>query len=199
MSDRLIDLGFAQLTYSEGDSSSIWNNALTNIILDSEQIKLIENAFNKLDRKPTIYFENSKILFPLKKSLDKLGYKFSFEDAWQFWKTNKIDGKYFDFVKQIENEKDLEIFLDTFNACYKKDDPQNPYGELGDYLNVARKVWSKYKRTNRLQYFVVFKGSEPVAVSTLTNFENIGYISNVGSLEKVRGEGFGKAATLFCS
>ena len=88
--------------------------------------------------------------------------------------------------------------MDTFNACYKKDDPQNPYGELGDYLNVARKVWSKYKRTNRLQYFVVFKGSEPVAVSTLTNFENIGYISNVGSLEKVRGEGFGKAATLFC-
>ena len=65
-------------------------------------------------------------------------------------------------------------------------------------MNVARKVWSKYKRTNRLQYFVVFKGSEPVAVSTLTNFENIGYISNVGSLEKVRGEGFGKAATLFC-
>ncbi|MBU1071268.1 hypothetical protein KKG65_02540 [Patescibacteria group bacterium] len=38
---------------------------------------------------------------------------------------------------------------------------------------------------------------EPVAVTTLTNFAGIGYISNVGSLKKVRGKGFGKTASLY--
>jgi len=32
---------------------------------------------------------------------------------------------------------------------------------------------------------------------TLTNHDGIGYISNVGSLRKVRGEGFGKIASLY--
>ena len=45
---------------------------------------------------------------------------------------------------------------------------------------------------------MVYKNNKPVAVSTLTNYDEIGYISNVGSLSEVRGEGFGKAATLFC-
>jgi len=39
---------------------------------------------------------------------------------------------------------------------------------------------------------------EPCAVATLTNFDGLGYISNVGSLKKVRGKGFGKIATLYC-
>lgn len=50
----------------------------------------------------------------------------------------------------------------------------------------------------RIEYFMVYKGNKPVAVSTLTNYGDIGYISNVGSIREVRGEGFGKAATLFC-
>jgi ribosomal protein S18 acetylase RimI-like enzyme len=44
----------------------------------------------------------------------------------------------------------------------------------------------------------VYKGSEPVAVSTLNSYYGISYISNIGSLQKVRGQGYGKAATLFC-
>lgn len=37
-----------------------------------------------------------------------------------------------------------------------------------------------------------------MAVATLTNFESLGYISNVGSLRSLRREGFGKTATLYC-
>lgn len=82
--------------------------------------------------------------------------------------------------------------------CFQKDDPQNPYGTLGDYLTVAEKVWHRHHATDRIEYFTAFDGNEPVAVSTLTNFKQIGYISNVGSLRKVRGQGFGKLATLYC-
>ncbi len=42
------------------------------------------------------------------------------------------------------------------------------------------------------------KEDSPVAVSTLNNYEGIGYISNVGSIKEVRGEGFGKLSTLYC-
>jgi len=63
---------------------------------------------------------------------------------------------------------------------------------------VAEKVWHRHHATGRIEYFTVFAGNEPVAVSTLANFKQIGYISNVGSLRKVRGQGFGKLATLYC-
>ena len=38
----------------------------------------------------------------------------------------------------------------------------------------------------------------PVAVAALTIVNGLAYISSVGSLRRVRGQGFGKLATLFC-
>ena len=63
---------------------------------------------------------------------------------------------------------------------------------------MAEKVWRRHQTTNRIEYFTIFSEDKPVGVSTLTNFKQIGYISNVGSLRKVRGQGFGKLATLYC-
>ena len=65
-------------------------------------------------------------------------------------------------------------------------------------MALARSAWFKFNDTGKIEYFIVYKGSKPVAVSTLTNFAGIGYISNVGSLREVRGEGFGKTASLYC-
>lgn len=157
MSDKLIDLGFASITYSAGDNSSWWNNALTETILSEQQLKIVEDEFSNLDRKPTIYFENTTELKESKIKLEKSGYKFSFEDVWQFWKSGKTDKKYFDNVVKVEDEKLLEVFLKTFDGCYQKNDPQNPYGELGDYLEVAKKAWRKHWKNNRLEYFIVYK------------------------------------------
>lgn len=101
-------------------------------------------------------------------------------------------------VKAVKAQTDLKVFLETFDQCYRKGDPQNPYGELGSYLKVAEKAWKKYKDTDRLLYFVAYKGKKPVAVASLTSHAGLGYISNVGSLKSVRGEGYGKLATLYC-
>ena len=46
-------------------------------------------------------------------------------------------------------------------------------------------------------FFIIFFENKPVAVSTLSNYGGIGYISNIGSLKNVRGKGFGKIATLY--
>lgn len=115
-----------------------------------------------------------------------------------FHSGNDIDTQSFDWVKKVMTPEDLEVFLHSFDMCYRKDDPINPYGELGEYLTAARQAWQKHHATNRLEYFMVFDDNQPVAVSSLTNFQGVGYISNVGSLMSVRGRGFGKLVTMYC-
>lgn len=200
MFDVLINLGFATVGCSKTDPSPFWNLALTDQVFDKNQILKVEETLKKHNRDSTIYFENKNELNGLKDLLKNKGYKKSYEDSWQFWVNEKtIDMRHFDAVKKIINKEELKIFLETFDQCYQKNDPQNPYGELGsDYLKVAEKVWHSHSQGERIEYFMVYKNNKPVAVSTLTNYDGIGYISNVGSFREVRGEGFGKAATLFC-
>jgi ribosomal protein S18 acetylase RimI-like enzyme len=198
MFNKLENLGFGVLTWCKRDKSPYWNLIIVNREVSKKQLERIEKRFYKLGRNPTVYFENRPNLSPLVSLLDKSDYDRSFEDSWMFFTEHSVDKSKFTSVKKVGGEDELQVFLKTFNQCYQKNDPQNPYGELGDYLEVAGKVWNKHNKGSRLEYFVVFKDSKPVAVSTLTNFDGIGYISNVGSLRSVRGEGFGKAATMYC-
>lgn len=184
--------------FSKGDSHAFWNNALVDSVISEKEIEEVENKLKRLDRKPAFYFENKPKLEPLKKLLSKKGYTQEGEDSMMFHDGKNIDKSRFSEVKKVETEKDLNIFLKTFDQSYRKDDPKNPYGELGEYLNVARKVWKKHHKSNKLEYFIAYKNGTPVAVSTLTNHENIGYISNVGSILAARGEGYGKHATMYC-
>lgn len=200
MFDKLVDLGYATISYCATYDSNFWNNAICEESLSDKQISEVENSFKKLARKSTFYLEHTEKLNSFISRLTAHGYKKSFEDCWQFWKgEKKIDSKHFTSVKSVENEKDLKIFLETMDKCYQNNDPQNPYGEVGeDYLRLAKKAWETNHASNKIEYFIVYKENDPVAVSTLTNFEKIGYISNVASLKSVRGQGFGKAATLYC-
>ena len=198
MGDMLINLGFASVTSNYDDKSYFWNHGLTNKVLSKEEIAQIAKTLTKLKRKPAVYFENSFSLTNNKKTLTELGYKKTWKDSWLFHLGKNIYTNKFKAIKKVVSEKDLEVFLETFNNCYQKDDPQNPYGELGDYLKVAKKSWLRHNQSGRMEYFLVMDKGKPVAVSTLTNFAGIGYISNVGSLRAVRGQGFGKIASLFC-
>jgi hypothetical protein len=197
MYKKLIDLGFASVAWCEKDKSAFWNYAGVDNLLDDNEIKVVERTLKVLKRNPAIYFENRKELSSLVRKLKRKGYKKFAEDSWMFHNGKNVDDSRFGAVKKVKTEKDLEEFLETFDACYQKDDPQNPYGELNDYLDVTRDAWYQHRGSDRLEYFVVYKGKNAVAVSTLTNFAKIGYISNVGSLREVRGEGFGKVASLY--
>ena len=193
--DELIDLGFALIGYSKVDTSEYWNMALISEPISDDQLEEVESFFISINRRKTFYFETKKEVV---KALENKGYKKSYEDTWQFYENSEVENKGFEFVKKVKDENDLLVFLKTIESCYQKDDPQNPYGELGDYLKVAEEGWRKHNKTDRLEYFIVYKGDKPVAVATLNNFEGVGYISNVGSLREVRGQGYGKIATLYC-
>ena len=196
--DEITNLSFALVGYCKIDKSSFWNFALINKPLLEEEILKIEKKFKSLRRNPVIYFENRENLKSLHNFLKEKGYQKDFEDSWMFWQGKEIDVSHFTSVKKVITKEGLKVFLKTFSNCYQEGDPQNAYGELGDYLKVAKEVWHKHHKTNRIEYFLIYKGKNPVAVSTLTNHAGMGYISNMGSLKNVRGEGYGKIATLYC-
>lgn len=198
MYSKLIDLDFASIAWCKKYDSSFFNHAQVDREISDQELHSIEQELTSLGRKPAIYFENRDNLKPLISFLTVHGYQKSWEDSWMFHSGEGIDSTRFDSVKKVTTEDDLLIFLDTFDKCYQKDDPQNPYGELGDYLEVARDSWHKHSDSGKIEYFIAYKDNTPVAVSTLTNFAGIGYVSNVGSLKQVRGEGFGKIVSLFC-
>lgn len=193
--DKIIDLDFALITYTK-ELKYYFNYAHLNNLINQDQLNIIENTFKKLNKKPAIYFENRQELDSLVKFLEKNNYNKTWEDSWMFHSGENINLTEPKVIK-VENEKQLQEFINIFNLCYQKDDPQNPYGEVGEYLALSEIAWRNNHESGRIEYFIFYNNNEPVAVSALINFNKIGYISNVGSLQKVRGQGFGKIASLY--
>ncbi len=196
MADTLLNLDFAPITLNDTDESAFWNHALLRRTINSTELMALEKAFEKHARTPALYLD-SEIKQSITNLLDSNSYEQEWADSWMFHPGDLNDTEGFEKVRVVKDEDDLQVFLKTFDLCFQKDDPQNPYGELGDYLEVTQKAWRLHNGTGRLEYLTCYTSDEPVAVATLTHFGGIGYISNVGSLLKVRGMGFGKLVSLF--
>jgi ribosomal protein S18 acetylase RimI-like enzyme len=201
IADRLLTLSSPEaiITFCKADEATYWNFALVKKVLSEQEIDLLEQAFVKLRRPPSIYFENKPSFSPLQKLLIKKNYQISFQESWMFYEQKSFVLPTDYQVKDVSNEEDMTLFLELFRRCYQKDDPQNSYGEIGEgYIKQLKKAWERYHGSQRLEYFIFYKNNDPVAISTLINYKNAGYISNVGSIPQVRGQGFGKLATLHC-
>lgn len=197
--DKVINFRQGLITFCQFDNATDWNFALVNKVLSEKELEKVEKEFIKLNRTSSIYFENNQELFLLKELLLKKGYIKTYEDSWMFYaeKSVKIPEDY--KVIHVENDKELDIFLDVFNRCFQKNDLQNPYGEWGKgYLKTISYSWNKFHRTKKIEFFIIYSDEEPVAVSELIHYKDMGYITNIGSLGCVRGQGFGKLATLYC-
>ncbi|MFA5080096.1 MAG: GNAT family N-acetyltransferase [Candidatus Paceibacterota bacterium] len=195
---KLILLNFAKIIYNELDPSFYWNFALIDQPIDKNKINKIEKTLKFFDRKPAIYFENTNFFVPFIEVLEKDGYRLNSEDSWMFYEEEVPKGLNFNEIKRVESVEDLNVWLETLDKCYNDNDLQNPYGELGNYFDLAERAWKKNNSIGKFEYFIAFKELIPVAVATLTYEENLGYISNVGSIQEVRGQGYGKLITLFC-
>lgn len=199
MFGKSIKFDFARIIYNDFDSTPFWNFALINQTLDKNQIPIIEEKLRFFNRKPAIYFENTNLLAPFINVLKSNDYRLNNEDSWMFYEDKIIDTSGFDQIKRVESSKDLKIWLKILNDCYKINDPQNPYGELGSYIGLAERAWKSNNSIGKFEYFIAFKEKIPVAVATLTYQGDLGYISNVGSIQEVRGQKYGKLVTLYCA
>ncbi len=196
--EKILELDYAKICYCKFYDSEYWNYAYIEAPLDAPHLELLEEEFVRLERKSTLYFENDPKFSDFLFFLENHYYEKKYEESWLFFEKEITDTATFSQVKKVQTEEELKKFLLLFDNCYQKEDPQNPYGELGEYLVGVERDWLNHHSSDRVEYFIVYKDEEPVAVSTLINHEELGYIANVGSLREVRGEGFGKLATLYC-
>ncbi|MEA3357035.1 MAG: hypothetical protein U9Q67_01225 [Patescibacteria group bacterium] len=196
--DRILKVGTASVGYYKADNSPYWNFALVNKVIMLKELQRVEAEYKVLDRKTTFYFEDRKELSGLKEFLKENGYRRLYEDSWMFWTKGNIDSRQFESIKEVKTDKDLDVFTRTYDKCYQEDDSQNPYGGFEEpFLRLLKKAWLRYS-TKHLDYFIAYKHGDPVAVSILVNYKGLGYITAVGSIKDVRGEGYGKAVTMYC-
>ena len=191
------EFDFGSLVTLKNSISVYENYVLVNRLLNKKDIEKIEVEFKKINKTATIYFENRADLKKNVEFLKENNYLHEWKDSWLFYEKKVLEDDMFKKAKRVENENDLDVFLEIFNNSYQKNDPQNPYGEITEYLINSKNRWIEFHGSNYLQYFIAYKNSEPVAVAALTSANGLGYISAVGSLKKVRGEGFGKLITLY--
>lgn len=198
MFSKSIQLDFARIIHNDTDATPFWNYALVDKTLDEEEVATIEERLRALDRSPAICFENTDSFAPFINTLEKAGYQLNNDDSWMFYEGGAIDTARFESIKRVSSPEELALWSDTIDKCYRENDPQNPYGELGAYIGLAERAWETNQAEGAFEYLTAFKGDVPVAVATLTLQNGLGYISNVGSIQEVRGQGYGKLITLYC-
>jgi hypothetical protein len=192
---------FGRILFSQSEQSPFWNYALVDKVLNEKELMGIEENLTSRYRKPMIYFESRPELVILKEHLLARGYSLFSEDSWMFYENTwplAVDTNTFSSVRRVESEAELKVWIETMDKSYVVNDPQNPYGPIGTYAALAERAWKANHKEGVFDYFIAFKDDKPVAVATLTQKGALGYISNVGSLPEVRGEGYGKLITLFC-
>lgn len=191
----------ARLTINDFDQSPFWNYCLVNNMITDKELSDLRDKFTQLNRKPALYFEHTDKLKPLETFLLDRKFKNIINDSWMFFDTTKppaIDEEKSDSIKTVESIDTLDLWIQTMDQSYRPDDPKNPFGQLGHYLDLAKQSWIKNHKTGEYEYYLAYKGDIPVAVATLTIKKDFAYISNVGSIIDVRSQSYGKAITLFC-
>ncbi len=194
---ELFTYPWGSLCYSVETSDPSENHSLSNRDLSEAEIETVERKSNDLNRIPSFYFEKTNNLNGLVSTLVSHKYKLDWEDAWLFYEHDNIALPENVRGEVVVDEAGLELFISTFARCFQENDPQNPHGSMDGRLENVRNVWHAQKGTGRLEYYTIYQGSTPVATSALTSYKKIGYIDSVGSLQEVRGQGFGKTATFF--
>ncbi len=184
------------LTFSKDDSELWWNYALINNTISNDELDYIETFFKKRNRFPSIYFSEGKKSKLIINFLKKNGYELTAQDSWLFWnkKSPTIDGK--DIIK-IKTDIEFEKFIGTYIESYPKDDPKNSYGDQTEFAKALKKSWYDKKKSYDTHY-LLFGNNKPIATAILTNYQKIGYLTAIGSIPSVRGEGYGKKISLYC-
>jgi len=198
MEDVLINLDFASVCVSRNNDSPFWNYSIPSKSLQKPEIEIVEKEMKKYNREPAFYFEKSKETEVLEKCLKESNYACSWKESWFFY-TKKVESQNnFQLIKTVESDEDFAVFLDTLDQSYQDNDPQNPYGSTGkEYLESTKRSWDQHSCGDLIKHFILFADDKPVACCSLTSLNNLGYISNLGTIKKYRGRGYGKALSLF--
>ncbi len=192
--DRLETIDGIQIASVDFDDSMWWNNATTLNNLSQESISLVEKYFAGIGRKPTYYFAEGKLGDELEKTLSSLGYEQGSYEVWLEMQNPHIDNEKFEQVREVKSQDEMNVFLRTIDAGYGANDPDNPYGGLGKYLDQLQNAFTARGDHAKIKHYVIFNDEGlAVGVGSLTSYEGIGYISNIATIPSARRHGYGSA------
>jgi len=188
--DTLKTIDNVQVVSADLDNSIWWNNASIAQPPNDETIAKVEDYFRFINRPPVFYFVESPNSQPFEQLLASSGYHQDSYEVWMQIKNPQINTTKFSQIKKVETTEDLEIFIRTIDQGYGADDPDNPYGESGPYLDQIRKSFNLHGPRDIISYYILFdEHAQPVSVGSLTNYHHIGYISNLATIPSQRGRG----------
>jgi len=193
--DSLKTIKDLQIASADFDDSVWWNNATIDTPPPSLQtVSEVEAYFSSIDRHPVFYFAQNPQNQPFEQLLTNSGYHQTDYEVWLQIKNPQIDTAKFHQIKLVRTTKDLETFIATIDKGYGADDPDNPYGGLGSYPDQIRKSFSLHGPDSAISHYVLFDElNAPASVGSLTNYDSIGYISNLATIPEKRKLGYSRA------
>lgn len=184
-------------------SDNFWNFATQMTYQDfqrDEFLKEIEETFRQEDRIPCIYIPTfMKDSDLIQEYLFTNGYQIKDHDVYMFFNDKTINISIKNEVREIQNSRELKSFFEVMNDAFGGEPTQeNPYGGAVDasYENAIEKSLNNNEK--KFHHMVLFEGSNPVSIATLTYKDGDGLLNNVGTKMEYQNKGYGKQIIKAC-
>lgn len=182
---------------NQAGETPFWNQAVVTEPLNQPQVEAIEQTFARLNRQAAFYFPQAQELVEFSQFLSERGYEHQTSEVFMFHSGQNLNQLNHSALKKVETEADLEVFMGIFDRCYRGEDERVGRGSgFNQCLQSTQDDWRRFHRHNRVEFFILYYEQQPVGIISLTNFEGLGYLSNIGIVPDYQGLGLGKQITL---
>lgn len=160
----------------------------------------IEDTFRQADRMPCIYIPDfMKDSDLIQEFLFSNGYKKRDLDSFMFFRDWNIQINIQNEVKEVQDREGLKAFIDVLNDAFGGEpSEENPYGGAVDESYEKALEKSLDNNEKKFHHMVLFEGSIPVSVATLTYKDGYGGIYSVGTKTEYHNRGYGKQIMKAC-
>ena len=180
-----------------------YSNIAAQVLCSEEEaaplIEEIADFFEKRSRDVAIYTTPFSKPDELPALLEKSGFKTVYRDAWMYFngvpKCCSLPEHV--AIRAVENQNDMQVFVDLFNRAYSGTDPREPYGAAPPAWGES--LYSSFGHSvagREVRYYLLFEKKQPASLLMTSSIEGCGGIYSVGTTPEMRGRGYGSLLTL---
>ena len=188
------------LSLSDGIEDCIWNLAI-NLKINTkeefvdiwEEIKQIMRSKNRI---PAVYVTPSSPIFERIDEIIPSEFIVAFHDMWMILDNTKSTPQYKSRLDININEVSYEkrkLFVETTMKGFKTDDPNDPYGDIGDYYrDVLLDSFDNPQNEYKVKHYMAEHNGLPVSTASVISKGNIACVNNVVTIKEYKNNGICK-------
>lgn len=188
---------------SDTINDNFWNFTANITYQDFQKIGFLNNmeqTFKYENRTPCIYIpsfiENIELI---KEYLISNGYQTKDHDAFMFFNGWNMKNNIENEIREVRNMEDLEAYIDVLNNAFGGEPTEeNPYGGAVDESYEKALEESLHDSEKKFHHIILFEGSSPVSIATLSYKDGYGGLNNVGTKKECQNKGYGKQIMKAC-